>query len=49
MGKKKALPLVGFAAETEDLLANAQQKLQRKMLTLSLQMMLLNGAGFETE
>jgi len=50
MGKKKGTTfLVGFAAETENLLANAQQKLQTKNIDL----MVANdvtqpGAGFET-
>ena len=50
MGKKKGTAfLVGFAAETENLLANAQQKLKTKNIDL----MVANdvtqpGAGFET-
>jgi phosphopantothenoylcysteine decarboxylase/phosphopantothenate--cysteine ligase len=50
MGKKKGTTfLVGFAAETEDLLANAQQKLQTKNVDLIIANDVTQpGAGFET-
>ena len=51
MGKKKGTTfLVGFAAETEDLLANAQQKLQTKNVDLIIANDVTQpGAGFETD
>jgi len=51
MGKKKGTAfLVGFAAETEDLLANAQQKLQTKNVDLIIANDVTQpGAGFETD
>ncbi|HPD60417.1 MAG TPA: bifunctional phosphopantothenoylcysteine decarboxylase/phosphopantothenate--cysteine ligase CoaBC [Thermodesulfobacteriota bacterium] len=51
MGQKKGSAfLVGFAAETEDLLANAQQKLQAKNVDLIIANDVTQpGAGFETD
>ncbi len=51
MGKKKgAAFLAGFAAETENLLANAQQKLQTKNVDLIIANDVTQpGAGFETD
>jgi phosphopantothenoylcysteine decarboxylase/phosphopantothenate--cysteine ligase len=51
MGKRKGTTfLVGFAAETENLLANAQQKLQTKNIDLIIANDVTQpGAGFETD
>ena len=51
MGKKKgAVLLVGFAAETENLLANAQQKLEKKNVDLIIANDVTQpGAGFATD